>query len=81
MPSQSDAFCTLQGVFGYYHCGLECFRKQIIRWALKVKDDSGYLGRKMSASGLRNGSSTGKKAEQMYQVCLQSKACAGEKLR
>lgn len=80
MPSQADAFYTLQGVFGYYCCGLECFRKQIIRWALKVKD-SGYLGRKMSTSGLRNGSSTGKKAEQMYQVCLQSKACAGEKLR
>lgn len=65
---------TLQGVFGYYHCGLECFRKQIIKWALKVKDDSGHLGRRMSTSGLRSGSS----AADVPSLAAVESLCRGE---
>lgn len=51
------------------------FGKQIIKWALKVENDSGYLVRKpfrkkMSIPGLRNDTNTCKKAGEMYQVWL-----------
>lgn len=38
LTSQADTFCKLQGLFGYYHCGLQCSgKKQNIRWALTVE--------------------------------------------
>lgn len=73
LTSQEEAICKLRGVFGYYHSGLECpGKKQNIRRALKVERDSGYLFRnKMNTIGTRNGTSTGKRVEGMYQVWLQ----------
>lgn len=42
---------------------------------MKAEEDSGYLIRKkMSTTDVRNGTSTGKKAEEIYQVWLQEKA-------